>query len=128
MRKAIDALIPKAYDVLNDVGIANAGVIENAWRGQISAFGGAIQNGSLLAAVAVFSDKGNSSVQRPLLMKAIKQMLCLEEPLFEYIMEQTGVEEMRKAKQKIIEAAVALKLAMNLYEIKKVPAEEVSVI
>jgi len=121
MKKAIDALIPKAYDVLDLVGIAVGGVIDSSWRGQVSAFGSAIRNGSLIAAVAFFSEDGSASVKRSLLIVAIERVLDLEDKvsLFEYIRKQTDIDAERKAKQMIINAAVALKLAMNLYEFKK---------
>lgn len=154
MKKEIDRLIPDAYDVLETVKIAQKGVVNRAWRGQIAAFGSAIQNGSLLAAVAFFSKQGGSDLERPLLLEAIEKMLKLDaqgkddnrekadvrnkdvkddgrdgknaqknpvnppergRPLFNYIHNEDG----QKAKKRIINAAVALKLAMNLYDLEK---------
>jgi len=138
MNKAIDALIPDAYDVLEKVKIAKGGVVDKAWRGQISTFGSVIKNGSLLAAVAFFSAQGGSDVPRERLMMAIWLLLHKGEEL-NISFEQKNEEEKRaykaaakklfdyvamhsndrSLKENIINQAVALKLAMNLYYLKK---------
>ena len=138
MKKAIDALIPEAYDVLEKVGIVIDGSVDNAWRGQISSFGSAVKNGSLIAAVAFFSDTGNSAVKRERLMMAI-WLLLHEGEQFEISLDPKTNDEKkaykdaatklfndirqrqdeRKLKQDVINAAVALKLAMNLYNLDK---------
>jgi len=128
MKSAIDDLIPEAYRVLKEVGIAEDGVINKSWRGQISTFGSVVQNGSLLAAVAFFSSQGGSNLDRQKLMTAIWLLLRKEsisikndknapEALCKYI--ESYKENRRELKMSIINRAVALKLAMNLYELKR---------
>lgn len=47
-----------AYDVLKDSEIVENGKIKKTWRGQISTFGAAVTMGSLIPAVAFFSEPG----------------------------------------------------------------------
>lgn len=126
-KKIIDECIPIAYQALQDSGIVEKGEdgikkIDKKFRGQISSFGAAVTMGSLLSAVAFFSDKGSSKVDRFKLMDAI--LIVLKErgkasdtqnKLYEYInaeYENTSEEVVR---EEIINVAIAIKLAMNLY-------------
>ena len=120
-KRRVDEMIPKAFDVLKQVGIVKGDVINSAWRGQISSFGASMVQGSLLAAVSFFSAKGKQEegrtlVDRSLLVKAIERMLDLNESLFEYVKAKMASGDEMRAKETIVNAAVALKLAMNLYE------------
>jgi CRISPR-associated protein Cmr5 len=118
-KRKIDELILKAYGVLESVGIVGEdGKINSTWRGQISSFGVSIAQGGLLAAVSFFSAKGRSSINRELLMKGIFELIDDKkdsDKLFAYVKET----DPRIAKENILNAAVALKLAMNLYELEK---------
>lgn len=115
-KKRIDSLLPKAYDILSELNISENGIIKNAYRSQICAFGAAITMGSLLSAVAFFSQKGNCSVDRHKLMSAIKKLSGFDgSSLFEYVKNNNTP----ATKQLVLESAIALKLAMNLYTIEK---------
>ena len=109
-RNKIDKMIPSAYIALEKAGIAKNGKIDNGFRGQISSFGAAATMGSIESAVCFFSKQGNAELPREKLLSAIQMLL--EDNLLEYIQKNRGT-----AKERILEAAVALKLAMNLYEI-----------
>jgi hypothetical protein len=120
-KRKIDALIPHAYDVLKKTGIVETkeGIpcINNTWRGYIASLGASISQGSVLAAVSYFSgskddDKG-SKLERNKLIVAIQYLLELKQPLYTYVKEEI---DQRKVKENIVDAAIALKLAMNLYE------------
>jgi CRISPR/Cas system type I-B associated protein Csh2 (Cas7 group RAMP superfamily) len=134
MNRAVDVLIPKAYETLQKVGIAEGDSIKKGFRGQIATFGSVVKNGSLLAAVAFFSAQGSSDVQRERLMMAIWLLLDSENTialpdekdedykvkytnesrkLFDHISSSGKTDG--KLKENVINAAVALKLAMNLY-------------
>ena len=141
-KRMIDELIPIAYDVLADVEsvsqdesgksitnkIVNNGVIDKKFRSQISAFGASIATSSLPAAISFFSKQGGSDVPRELLIKAICELnkryknvestKALNEPvdLFNYVNNAPNKHEI---KEKIINCAIALKLAMNLYKLKE---------
>ena len=76
MNKAIiNDEIVIAYDVLKKSEIVENGKIKKTWRGQISTFGAAVTMGSLIPAVAFFSDQGGSSVKRQCIMDAILEIL-----------------------------------------------------
>ncbi len=142
MKKDIDSLIPSAYQVLKKVGIANEyNVIIKTYRGQISSFGSAVKNGSLLSAIAFFSIQGNSATERQKLMEAIWKLLNenqligngIRNPennrtknmeagsnnyikeLFEYVCLN---KDDKRLKENIINCAIALKLAMNIYDLE----------
>ena len=139
----IDRLLPMAYEIIdqgqwkNEKGktekfrIAegkNKGKINKAYRGQISSYGAAIANGSLLAATAFFSKNDDKSkVNRVLLMNAINDLLykanMLNGPkadtLFETIRSNFGTTtgQHNDITEKVLICATALKLAFNLFDL-----------
>lgn len=121
MNKAeIEKMLPRAYELLDKYKIADGGKIKKTYRGQISSFGAAITGGSLLSAVAFFSSDGESSVDRPALMKCILDLLnekheTKAENLFDYVRAHKEYED--ECKEEVLNAALSLKLAMNLYEL-----------
>ena len=125
-KKVINQEMQYAYEALSEAKIANdKGEIDKTYRGQISSFGAAVTMGSLLPAIAFFSKdaesgkKEGSEVQRSKLMDAV--LLVLKKAnvkdaadcrmLYDYA--RGGNEEV--CKEEIVNAAIALKLAMNLY-------------
>ena len=128
-KKTVNDLIPYAYEALRESGIAEHGRIDKKYRGQISSFGAAITMGSLLSAIAFFSDKGSEEVEeevdRQKLMDAILYILknhkkCGDDikKLYEYVNKQKNNSSNYKAQEDIINAAISLKLAMNLYTLE----------
>lgn len=120
-KKKVDALIPMAYEALENVGIAQNGKINKTFRSQISSFGAVMTMGSVLSAVAFFSAKGGSSTERQNLMKAIYMLISNkdkvhERDLFMYV--NANKDSEKKVNNEIINASIALKLAMNLYELE----------
>lgn len=131
-KKEINRLLPIAYDVLEQTEIADTNhKIVKTYRGYISTFGAAVSGGSLLAAIAFFTDQGEADFDRPKLMKALYQLVEPEEQnrigqdFFTFIRgkiqqgRQIAAEEEAVWKEKTINAAIALKLAMNLYTLVK---------
>ena len=120
-KKTVNDWISPAYNALAEHGIAVDGKVKNNYRKQIASFGAAISTGSLKAAVAFFSDRGSASVKREKLMTAILGILQKEEiapesceSLYQYV-DQNELE----AKEPILNATIALKLAMNLYHLEQ---------
>lgn len=116
-KSVVNREITLAYDALKNVGVAKDGKISRAFRGQISSFGAAITMGSLLPAIAFFSEQGGASVERQKLMDAILDILKADglaaegcKTLFDHAKQQNG-----DCQENIINASIALKLAMNLY-------------
>lgn len=119
-KKVINDEIILAYDAIRDTGIANErGEVQKTYRGQVTSFGASVLMGSLLSSIAFFSDGTKSSVNRALILEAIYQILQKqgkvkqnEENLFAY-----AKANQNKGKEEILNAATALKLAMNLYHL-----------
>ena len=126
-----DEMIARAISVLDTAGIVKKDknpeklYIEKAFRGQISSFGAAVEMGSLLSAVAFFSSQGSSPTDRTKLMEAIyllltgneKKDIKENETLLRYVAQNPNNQ---KLKREVIDAAVAIKLAMNAYELRDV--------
>ena len=117
----VDQWIPKARAAIADAKILNDnGKLDSGYRGQISAFGAAVSMGSVLSAVAFFSKKGSdkdhdsqrkeNDYDRSKLIDAVRKIIGCSESLDKFA--QTD----KDAKEQILHAAIALKLAMNLYE------------
>lgn len=138
-KKRIDSYLPFAHKALIECKIADNNEIVKTYRGHISTFGAAITMGSLIAAVAFFSankdddqKSGSKKVDRPKLMHAIHYILlaseekglqdCNGNSLFNMIC-GLSKNEMDDIKDKVLDAAVALKLAMNLFVLKAETAE-----
>lgn len=126
MNKAIiNEEITWAYDALEKTEIAENGKIIKTYRGQISTFGAAVTMGSLLPAIAFFSEDAKSSVNRSKLMSAILYVLKQKDSsinaksLFDYARQMKKSGDEGRCKEDILNAAIALKLAMNLYELEE---------
>lgn len=118
-KKVIDTEIEIAYNAILNRIANEKGQVQKTFRGQITSFGASIIMGSLLSAIAFFSDSEKSSVNRKLLLQAIYDILKEqgkispdEKDLFEYAKAHE-----KEGKEEIINAAIALKLAMNLFEL-----------
>lgn len=123
-KNVINQEIDAAYHALQSAGIANNKEIDKTFRGQIAAFGAAVSMGNLLAAIAFFSEKGGASVERQKLLDAIYEIICqygsIKErgkDLYDYVRRAMDAGEAETCKEDIINAAIALKLAMNLYHL-----------
>lgn len=128
-KKRIDDLIPQACKAISECKLSTKdGKVDGALRGQISSFGAAVTMGSLLSAVAFFSIKGGAKSDRQLLMKAIHWLISEpeREPERRSSVTDTSLLDMLVStsnpdvyREEIIDAAIAIKLAMNLFDIDK---------
>jgi len=123
-KKRVDKLLPLAAEALKHANIAVNGKVDAAFRGQISSFGSAVKNGSVLSAVAFFSKQGKSKVHREYLLKAIDELMSHEVPelvgdnLFKKVQFVQDAVKKTILKEQILDCVIALKLAMNLYDLK----------
>ena len=129
-KRLVERWLPSAQKALKDTGVASkTGVIEKTFRGQISTFGAAVSMGSLLTAIAFFSENANTQdgkehVERSRLMPAILAVLkdnqqgIEEQSLYDYALRRIRAGEESRCREEILLAAIALKLAMNLFELK----------
>lgn len=125
-RILIEKYIPLAYKALNNnTEICDNGKISGTLKGNIASFGAAIQMGNLLSATAFFSQQGGAQEKRYELLNVICEILKENgdmprerATLFDHICDMDK-REMAKTKRLVVSAAVAVKLAMNLFEEKK---------
>lgn len=116
-KKWIDDNIMKAYKLIGENGLVKNGELLKTYRGYISTFGAAIVMGSLKAAVAFYSQESSSAKNREKLMPIIHALIDDENKgnsLNEYV---ENAKNVTVAKRKICDAAIAIKLAMNLYKL-----------
>lgn len=119
-KKQVNDWILPAKQAIIDCGIAENGKVNSAFRGQISSFGAAVVMGSLKSAVAFFADDGKAKVPRSKLILAIYQVITetkAENPevVFQYICDSRN--DNRQTKEKFINASIAIKLALNFFEL-----------
>lgn len=125
-KTAIDRNLSYAYQGIIDAKISKDGKVNKSYRGQISTLGAAITMGSVKSAVCFFSEKANnnSDVDRSKLLDAIYYVLRNSEDtkakyknvenLKSYVLNADSDKEVLK--EDIVNAAIAIKLAMNLFE------------
>ena len=121
-----EQLLPIAYEKLNS--IANDGKIDSGLRSQISAFGVAIKNSSLIEAVACYSKQGNARTPRQDLLVVIYKIL-IEARLISVeqgrdlksvvLSTLDNSDQLALLREQIIDASVAIKLAMNFYILER---------
>lgn len=123
-KKEVERFIPIAYHVLkNNERICTNNQIPKGLQSSIASFGASIAMGNLLSAVTFFSKQGQAAQPRDELMKIIfdiikedrKETIKQTTTLFEYICENIDQEIL--IKEKVIDAAIAVKLSMNLFDL-----------
>lgn len=116
-KKRVNDWILPAKEALVKSGVAKNGKIEKTFRGQISSFGAAVVMGGLPAAVAFFSEQGGSSVERQKLIKAM--YYCITGELLEAkeVLEIVCKNNSFELSEEFTDASIALKLAMNFFDL-----------
>ncbi len=118
-KKRVNQWLLPAREALIETKIAVDGKIDKTYRGQISSFGAAVIMGSLPAAVAFFTEQGGSSVERQKLIQAMYYCISgeLKEP--EVILEYVCKNNNNDIRDQFKDASIALKLAMNFFDLDK---------
>ena len=120
-------LLPYAYEALKNDTVINKdgkGIIEKSLRGQISSFGASILTGSLEASVAFYSVQGRAKSPRDALLPVICKILRDGGEFAAPDESKTDLKEIvftskdPELSEKIIDASIAIKLAMNFFELK----------
>ena len=123
MNKRIDSLIPKAIEAVKTIeeGMERK-KLPSEYKGYVSSFGAAVLQSGLKAAIAFYESKSSSSVpnKKPLML-AILELITDKKPdkknkdsLLKYVIKNDSLE----LKDEILDAAAALKLAINTFEMK----------
>lgn len=118
----VNQLLPHAVEAWKE-SVAVDDKIPKVFRSYISNFGAAVATGSLLAAVAYISaDTGNKTKARRenlpvVLLKTLQKAKVVDKTysrLFDYVVAN---QESRQTKTDIMSAAIAVKLALNVFEL-----------
>lgn len=122
-KNKVNKLLPIAYEVLKS---KYPNELPNEFRAYISTFGAAIAMGSLESGIAFYSSDGNSKEGRSKLTEVIFEVLKKydetasesksESNLFDYVVHSKNKS---KVKDDILSATIAIKLATNMFVIKK---------
>lgn len=117
-KKRVDNWIITARDALIHCGIATKdGKIDKNFRSQISAFGAAVTMGSFKAAAAFYAKQGNAATDRSALLKAIHYMRTGKDASpDEIFLSVCGTVDLDALQAEYLDASIALKLAMNLFD------------
>lgn len=109
--KRVEELIPKALEAAKK--LEENGAINKAYNGYIATFGASVRQAGLLPTILFFSKESESTkADRRKILYAIKEILERQEDLLTYAQINP------KAKEKIIDAAIALKLAIRAYKLR----------
>lgn len=125
-KRRVDAWLLKARDALELAGIVEDGTVERTYRAQIVSFGAAVLMTTLPAAVAFYAGRGSASVDRCRLLQAmyycISGELLSEKEIVRIVCENNS----HSLREQFIDASIALKLAMNFFELvqRGGPSEE----
>jgi len=120
MNKRIDKYLPVAIEIIRDVEIADEnGHVKNEFNGYFSSFGASIIQSGLKPALAFFSNENSETAkQKAKIPKAIYKLVIDKdiEPeanaLLLYIINENKEKELLP---KILDASIALKLALRTY-------------
>ena len=117
-RKVVEENLNVAYEAIKKCKISDNGKINSTFRSYISQFGVSVVQGSVLAALSFYNEKEKK------LVDAI--MYILSNGKFKKKDEYKNIDLVNVLESKIIidkedviNASIALKLALNLYEIDK---------
>ena len=127
MKQRIENYIPKAIELVKKVKIANEeNEVKNEFNGYFSAFGAAIIQSGLKPALAFYANE-KTAKERSKILKAIYVLITNEDikkpdelgadKLLQYVIASSEQEEILK--DNIIDASIALKLAVRTYKLLK---------
>lgn len=121
----VESLMPKAIETVQNILLNEAGKVQKEYKGYIASFGASIIQSGLITAIA-FYENTDSQVgdKRRLLMKAILRLIDedafnINTPDNQYRLLDcvlSNQDNYRELEDKIINASIAIKLAMRTYE------------
>jgi CRISPR-associated protein Cmr5 len=123
MKKRIEAYLPDAIAIISEVGIAdNNDEVDSKFNGYFSSFGAAIVLSGLKPALAFYSNT-KTAKERSKILKAVYKLMVdrslgQEVEAVKLLHYYIANENDKMLKYKILDAAVALKLAVRTYKFK----------
>jgi len=102
--------LKKAIESVKKVGIIRDGYVPKEYNGYISTFGASIRQAGLLATILFFENESSNALQdRKKVLRAIESILGIPQNSIKNNLDRDKIEM----------AAVALKLAIRTYKLKK---------
>ena len=127
MKQRIEKYIPQAIELISEVDIAKNGEVNNEFNGYFSSFGAAIVQSGLKPALAFFSNEKRKKERSKILVAIYKLVVdknnnekiedIKPRKILDYVIKHKNKEE--QLKTKIIDASIALKLAVRTYKLVK---------
>lgn len=123
-KTVVDANLPYAYDAVKKYIAGRDGKVNKSYRGQISTLGAAMTMGSMRSAICFFKEKANNDtpVDRSKLLTAIKYVLDQNAftrdkyKTFKDLWDCAKNVDDKQMREDMINAAIAIKLSMNLFD------------
>lgn len=123
-KKRVDGWILTAKEAIEVAKIAENGEVNKSFRGQISSFGASLVMGSFKSAVAFFTEQGGASVERQKLLVAMYFIISdgeVKEP--KYVFDYACKNDTKELKEQFIDASIAIKLALNFFDLREGKAQ-----
>ena len=124
MNKQIESYLPRAINIIIDVGIANDGVVDSRFNGYFSAFGASIIMSGVKPALSFYSNEKVVDDRSKILSAIFALITDIDsvndvkpQKLLSYYIQN---EDDKMVKYKILNAAVALKLAVRTYKLEQI--------
>jgi len=121
MNRRVEKMIPKAIEAVNEF-LASNNEVKSEYNGYISSFGASIIQTGLKAAIA-FNENTNSGSNEDkqalmqAILKLVKSNMGDNEKLLPYVISEE--EQGRSPQNEIMDAAIALKLAIRTFKLEK---------
>jgi len=111
MRSRIEAYIPAALEAVRGVEIADKnGIVPSQFNGYIASFAASIRQAGLVATVLFYENSSGSEEDRAKVIKAIERIMGAS-------LVSGGIAQAER--DRVDDAAVALKLAVRTFTLKK---------
>lgn len=132
--KRIEHLIPIAIRAIekNNIPVGEKKEVPNEYKGYIDTFGAVIVQNGLLPAVVFYENSGSDDIKekRRKLLRAILEVIkpgnTLAAPvpdgmttLYQYIIQGMQHKELKTLRREVVEAAIAVKLALRTFPFSK---------
>jgi CRISPR-associated protein Cmr5 len=122
---SLDQDIPKAIDALKKYKVVEGGAYPKQFNGYISAFGASVMQAGLLPTVVFYSSDSRAEENRSQLLCVLREMLApapngdgwRAADLYAIVAASSG-QDRRRLEDRILGKAIAVKLALRLFEKK----------